>query len=282
MTVDGRDPWAALVVDDRERTVDPPPLPGVVDGWDDDIGTFEREDEASRYGTRAAHRLIVVVGATGGVGATTVASGLALATARSGTASLLLDLDFDSGDSHVGWGVPRDRTLGDLADVVDELVPDHLAVVAYEHDSGVGLLMSPAERGASARWSRVSIGRLLDAAAVHGVAVVDAGRAHPAHIDVARERAGLTVVVAPPTLRGVRRTRALVEQGGAGGVAVCVADWGHRELSARAFSRACGLDRVTTLPRAPREAGALASGRLVAQRRSRLGERLAELMREDG
>jgi len=274
----GNDLWDALVVD-----VDDFPEPAGPWASDDDTEvlplTPQRDGEP--WPDRAG-RIVVVIGATGGAGATTVACGMALALARTCSGTALLDLDFELGDTHEAWGVPRHRTLGDLVPVLGELGPTHLDLIGYAHDSGVDLLLSPASHGASNDWGRGDLAALLACACLKGPVVVDAGRAPVHHVSVVCELAHTLVVVAPATLRGARRAREVIDRCAADKVRVVLNQpVGLRaELSSRAFAAACGRPVDSQLQSSPREAERLRSGVGGRSRRGLL-PRLAELVEAD-
>lgn len=252
------DPWQALIVDDAD-------LPEEVEEWSDDVVTTvlplapTGRDDAwpDREG-----RVVVVLGATGGAGATTVACGLALALARSGPGTTLIDLDFEFGDTHERWDVPRHRTLADLVPVLGELRPAHLDLVGYAHPSGVDLCLSPAQHGASGDWGGDDVTTLLSCAARRGPVVVDVGRAAVHHMVAACGVADTVIVLSPATLRGARRTRELADRCPTGRVRVMLSgSTGSRpELSSRAFAAACGRPVDVALPTDRREATQLRSG----------------------
>jgi hypothetical protein len=77
------------------------------------------------------------------------------------------------------------------------------------------------------------------------------------------------LIVAPPTVAGARRARALAGDGAPRVVIGVTA--GRAELGVRAFSRASGLPVVGEMPAAPEDAESLGSGRWPAGRRARLG-----------
>jgi MinD-like ATPase involved in chromosome partitioning or flagellar assembly len=93
-------------------------------------------------------RVIAVYGARGGAGATFLATHLAAALAGRGERTVVADLDFQFPDLTVALGVPigkEVRTIAHLAEVADELSPDHLEEVLYEHPRGFSALLGPME-----------------------------------------------------------------------------------------------------------------------------------------
>jgi pilus assembly protein CpaE len=115
----------------------------------------ERE-ELARAATRAAPTgsnpgearatVVSVLGARGGVGATSVAVHLAASLARGGRRSVLVDMDSLFADVTVALGVRADppaRTIVDLAPLVDELTERHLDEVLWRHERGFRALLGP-------------------------------------------------------------------------------------------------------------------------------------------
>jgi pilus assembly protein CpaE len=93
-------------------------------------------------------RVIAVYGARGGAGATFVATHLAGAMADRGERTVVVDLDPEFADLTVALGVPYGkhvRTIADLAGVAEELAPDHLQDVLYQHHRGFSALLGPME-----------------------------------------------------------------------------------------------------------------------------------------
>jgi pilus assembly protein CpaE len=227
---------------------------------------------------------LVVAGAAGGCGASTLAGALALCWAAAGARPWLLELDLERGDLAGAWDLPLDRTIADLAPVAAELDEDHLRAAAFPHPTGVVLLPGPGRPGASTAWEPAGLARLVDAAAGAGQVVVDAGAGLGRAGMAAAGRAGGILLVCPPTLGGARRARRLLEALGATGAegrAALVAGGapGHRELGVRALRRALGANVAGELPWAPGEAAELAAGRWSPGRRRPLHhavERLAE------
>lgn len=129
----------------------------------------------------APGRMVAVAGAKGGVGTTTLACQLALASVRAGRRTCLVDLDLQAGDVLAGFGAAPARSIADLADVADELDRAGLTGVLFTHPTGLQVLPAPAdgERGelVTSGVSRRSLGVLrtmTDAVVVDcGTAVTD-------------------------------------------------------------------------------------------------------------
>jgi pilus assembly protein CpaE len=91
-------------------------------------------------------QLIAVRGAKGGVGATLIATNLALAIKRrAGESMALVDGHFFGGDVSVMLDVAPTRTIADLIPHLDRLDDDLIASTMREHASGVAVLAAPNE-----------------------------------------------------------------------------------------------------------------------------------------
>ncbi|MET8168448.1 AAA family ATPase [Streptomyces sp. NPDC005329] len=153
--------------------------------------------------------VITVSGAKGGVGATLTAVQLALAAQASGRPTALVDLDLQSGDVASYLDVQFRRSVVDLAAIAD-ISPRILAEAVFRHETGVALLLAPAEgeRGEEVtdRAARQIIGALRSR---YEVVVVDCGAqlsgAGAAAVELA-ERALLVTTPDVVAVRGAKRT----------------------------------------------------------------------------
>jgi pilus assembly protein CpaE len=93
----------------------------------------------------ASGRVVAVLGARGGAGATFLATSLAAACAATGS-TVLIDFDTFYGDVTTALGAgPESRTAADLSEVMEELTPEHLDRVLYAHPRGFHALLAPHE-----------------------------------------------------------------------------------------------------------------------------------------
>ncbi|KQX71199.1 MULTISPECIES: AAA family ATPase [unclassified Streptomyces] len=153
--------------------------------------------------------VVTVSGAKGGVGTTLTAVQLALAAQASGRPTALVDLDLQSGDVASYLDVQFRRSVVDLAAITD-ISPRILAEAVFRHDTGVALLLAPAEgeRGEEVtdRAARQIIGALRSR---YEVVVVDCGAqlsgAGAAAVELA-ERALLVTTPDVVAVRGAKRT----------------------------------------------------------------------------
>jgi pilus assembly protein CpaE len=104
------------------------------------------EAEAEAAGRKRGGRVIAVRGAKGGVGATVVATNLAVAIKRqTGQRVALVDANFYGGDALVALNLTAEATISDLIAHVHVLDDELLNSTMVAHESGVQVLASPAE-----------------------------------------------------------------------------------------------------------------------------------------
>ncbi|PBC96499.1 pilus assembly protein CpaE [Streptomyces sp. Ag82_O1-15] len=154
--------------------------------------------------------VVTVTGAKGGVGATVTAVELALAAQASGRSVALVDLDLQSGDVASYLDVQFRRSIADLAGISD-INPRVLQDAVYTHDSGVGLLLAPAEgeRGEEVtdRVTRQVLGALRSR---HDVVVVDCGAQMNSATAAAVEMADRALLLVTPDVVAVRSAKRMV------------------------------------------------------------------------
>ncbi|MFJ8024905.1 CpaE family protein [Streptomyces sp. NPDC096311] len=154
--------------------------------------------------------VVTVTGAKGGVGATVTAVELALAAQASGRSVALVDLDLQSGDVASYLDVQFRRSIADLA-AISDINPRVLQDAVYTHDSGVGLLLAPAEgeRGEEVtdRVTRQVLGALRSR---HDVVVVDCGAQMNSATAAAVEMADRALLLVTPDVVAVRAAKRMV------------------------------------------------------------------------
>jgi pilus assembly protein CpaE len=154
--------------------------------------------------------VVTVTGAKGGVGATVTAVQLALAARASGHDVALVDLDLQSGDVASYLDVQFRRSIADLAGISD-INPRVLQDAVYTHDSGVGLLLAPAEgeRGEEVT-DRVTRQVLSALRSRHDVVVVDCGAQMNSATAAAVEMADRALLLVTPDVVAVRAAKRMV------------------------------------------------------------------------
>ncbi|MGW0881608.1 AAA family ATPase [Streptomyces sp. NPDC002671] len=154
--------------------------------------------------------VVTVSGAKGGVGATLVAIQLALAAQASGRSTALVDLDLQTGDIASYLDVQFRRSVVDLAAITD-ISPRVLADAVFRHDTGLALLLAPAEgeRGeeVSDRAARQIVSALRSR---YEVVVVDCGAQLGGAGAAAVEMAETALLVATPDVIAVRAAKRTV------------------------------------------------------------------------
>ncbi|MGW0120128.1 AAA family ATPase [Streptomyces sp. NPDC003327] len=154
--------------------------------------------------------VVTVSGAKGGVGTTVTAVHLALAARASGRTVALVDLDLQSGDVASYLDVQFRRSVADLAAIAD-LSPRVLQDAVYVHETGVSLLLAPAEgeRGEEVtdRAARQIVSALRGR---HEVVVVDCGAQLTGASAAAVELADRALLVTTPDVVAVRAAKRTV------------------------------------------------------------------------
>ncbi|WP_330288073.1 AAA family ATPase [Streptomyces sp. NBC_00576] len=154
--------------------------------------------------------VVTVTGAKGGVGATVTAVQLALAARASGHTVALLDLDLQSGDVASYLDVQFRRSIADLAAITD-INPRVLQDAVFTHDTGIGLLLAPAEgeRGEEVtdRVTRQVVAALRSR---HDVVVVDCGARMDSATAAAVEMADHALLLVTPDVVAVRAAKRMV------------------------------------------------------------------------
>lgn len=220
----------------------------------------------------------VVIGASGGAGATTLALGVALHLAMTSRHPTLLELDLVKGGLAAGLGIDADRGLHDLRPVADELKPEHLARVAYPHRAGMSVILAPGPSRDAGEWDGAAIGRLVVAASAgRKPVVVDGGTGLTFTSAAASRTAAHVFVVTTPSVVGASRARAVLDGLVAPGRLVVGPPLGREDLGDRATGLAVGVPVASALPRSPGEAHDLGSGRWPRGRRLPLATAIARL-----
>ncbi|WP_435241948.1 AAA family ATPase [Streptomyces cucumeris] len=155
-------------------------------------------------------RLVAVTGAKGGVGTTVTAVQLALAARAAGRTVALVDLDLQSGDIASYLDVQFRRSIADLAQITD-ISPRVLQDAVFTHQTGLGLLLAPAEgeRGEEVtdRTARQVIAALRSR---FELVVVDCGTQMTSAGAAAVETADIALLVTTPDVVAVRAAKRMV------------------------------------------------------------------------
>ncbi|MFI6346293.1 CpaE family protein [Streptomyces sp. NPDC050560] len=154
--------------------------------------------------------VVSVSGAKGGVGATTAAVQLALAARASGHTVALVDMDLQSGDVGSFLDVQFRRSVVDLAAVRD-ISPRVLQDALFVHETGIALLLAPAEGERGEEVADRSVRQILSALRSRfDVVVVDCGTQLGSANAAAVEMADTAVLVTTPDVVAVRAAKRVV------------------------------------------------------------------------
>jgi pilus assembly protein CpaE len=158
-------------------------------------------------------QLITVSGAKGGVGATLLATQLALAAQTGGPAeraAILVDLDLLCGDVGSYFDVQFRRSVADLAGFAD-ISPQVLAEAVFTHDTGLSMLLAPAEGERGEDVTETTARQLLTAIRSRfDVVVVDCGAQMNSATAAAVEMADVALLVTTPDVISVRAVNRMV------------------------------------------------------------------------
>jgi pilus assembly protein CpaE len=226
--------------------------------------------------------LLVLFGAKGGVGASTLATRLGLQLAGADTSVAVVDLDLHSGDLYGALDLPATLTLVDVLEEIDGLEGEALRRRLPRHPSGLYALSQAnrLEQLEGASWSSVAellrrMRRSFDVVMVDGVR--DFGDEALAAVD---EASLVALVTTPdiPSVRGAARARTVLHEIGCADEKLALIVNRHRRrapLPDAAIVEAVGIRPVAAVAEAPRALGP-AAGRAVALD-GRVGRTLASL-----
>ncbi|GGT87419.1 CpaE family protein [Streptomyces coeruleorubidus] len=154
--------------------------------------------------------VVTVSGSKGGVGATLTAIQLALAAQASGRSTALVDMDLQTGDIASYLDVQFRRSVVDLAAITD-ISPRVLADAVFRHDTGLALLLAPAEgeRGEDVtdRAARQIVSALRSR---YEVVVIDCGAQLSGAGAAAVEMADRALLITTPDVVAVRGAKRAV------------------------------------------------------------------------
>ncbi|MGP4112547.1 AAA family ATPase [Streptomyces sp. 4N509B] len=159
-------------------------------------------------------RIVTVSGAKGGVGATLVASQLALAAQSAGPTrergAVLVDLDLLCGDVGSYFDVQFRRSVAELAGIAD-ISPQVLAEAVFTHDTGLSMLLAPAEGERGEDVTDATARQLLTVVrSRYDVVVVDCGSHMNSANAAAVEMADVALLVTTPDVISVRAVNRMV------------------------------------------------------------------------
>lgn len=210
---------------------------------------------------------VVVAGATGGCGVTTLACAMALRAVQDGAAPILVGAGADPGGPSDLWGVPTARTLDDLLPLGNDLGPAHVAHVIHAHVYGAGIIVGPRSPDAAVAWQGDPLRSLISGITDDRDWIADVGRAGTALADALAARADLTVIVVTARVDAVAHAARLIDRLGVSRVAAVMSPIpAAGDLSARAMRRALGDIPVVDMPSDGRGAADVIAGRMPSRR----------------
>lgn len=186
--------------------------------WASAVRTRIDDQEVAQVAGRIGGRILVVAGAKGGVGTTTIATHLAVAAAKQDQDRpvCLVELDLQAGDVRALLDVSSRRSIADLAAVADEVTVRSLDDTLYVHPSGLRVLLSPDQGEDGEDLTAEAMRRILAALKFqYDLVVCDVGATLGDATAIAVELANDVLVVATPdvpALRGANRLLALWER----------------------------------------------------------------------
>ena len=198
--------------------------------------------------------IVLVSGAKGGVGASLIASNLAVAAAQS-LECMLVDMVAVSGSIDLLLGMESSRNWAELLPVADELNEHQLELVSTDGVDTLKLLAAP-EKPLTENSSS-----LIKSIASHtDWLIVDAPVGFLAnHLELLQvaEVALLVTTLDPPSLRACKRWLQLLPDNGLGSVELIVNQWTRQHpVDPSALADSLAIPLAAVLPFAPVEVGA--------------------------
>jgi pilus assembly protein CpaE len=175
----------------------------------------QRMLHAKQPGAQDIGRLIAVRGAKGGVGASVVATNLAIAIRRrTGQPTALVDGHFFGGDISVALDLKPARSLIDLVRQVNGLDEDMLRATLTEHPSGLAVLPAPLDFEDADAIHADEYQRVLDVLRMHYMyVIVDCSPAMDQNTLTALDMADVLLLVSTPEIAALRNAARVLELG---------------------------------------------------------------------
>lgn len=169
-------------------------------------------EEEGVAGAAGGGTMLTISGAKGGVGTTTVAVHLALASAAGLTQRVcLVDLDLQAGDVPSLLDLSHRRSVSDLVGVAHEMTPRHLNESLYRHESGLRVLLAPSCGEEAEAVNAIATRQILTALRSRfDLVVVDCGTVVTEAGAVAVEMAERSLVVVTPDVPALLAARRLI------------------------------------------------------------------------
>jgi Flp pilus assembly CpaE family ATPase len=166
--------------------------------------------KAARAATAtAAGKVVTVFSPKGGSGKTVLATNLAVAAARSGQETLLVDLDLQFGDSALTLAVAPRATITDLAASAGDLDGEKLkAFVSTDSRTGVAVLPAPQRPEEADMIGQAELAAILSAARnAYDAVVIDTGPLFDAAVLAALDHSDQLLLVGNPEVTSLKNVR---------------------------------------------------------------------------
>ena len=154
-------------------------------------------------------KVVTIFSPKGGSGKTVVATNIAVAAARSGVNTLLVDLDLQFGDAALALAVPPRATIADLAGSSGDIDAEKLsAFVCTEPKTSLSLLAAPKRPEEAQILGQAELGAVLDAArSTYGAVVIDTGPLFDGAVLAALDRTDQLLLVCNPEITSLKNVR---------------------------------------------------------------------------
>ncbi|HEU5212013.1 MAG TPA: AAA family ATPase [Gaiellaceae bacterium] len=170
---------------------------------------FALHKAARTNGAAHSGKILTVFSPKGGSGKTVLATNIAVAAARSGVESLLVDLDLQFGDAALTTGVSPRATIADLAGASGQMDVEKLtAFVSPGPTDGLSVLAAPTRPEEAQSLGQPELKAILHVAReAYGAVVVDTGPLFDAAVLAAVDCSDHLLIVSNPEITSLKNVR---------------------------------------------------------------------------
>ena len=170
---------------------------------------FALRKAALANGAVGAGKVLTVFSPKGGAGKTVLSTNIAVAVARSGIETLLVDLDLQFGDAALTMGVAPRATIADLAGSSGATDAEKLmAFVSPSPTASLSLLAAPTRPEDAQAINQVELKSILEAArGAYGAVVVDTGPLFDVAMLAAVDCSDQLLIVCNPEITSLKNVR---------------------------------------------------------------------------